>query len=1039
MFIKNKFISKFIIGSCLVYLSITASASPLASSPSVIPLDNLRTEATDLYYKSKHLLPNEVSALRDQGYDISLLNPDTTTDLWRPRGFAKTNDDVALGVNEGATVTYYSRGYSPLNTFRFYVQHKDKDGQERAYDVFLGKRLQTYLLRRNLLRKLGFYIPPMKRLKRLDVQFRTSLEKNNFVEDKRNGLQVQAQGDKEWILNLNDKDSSLLQMQDVVVMPQEVKVVNLAFGQVNADGSDLVQGRRLINSLIVPFNLVDVQESINGFRWHSVLVRSKSLYLPLEETEQFSATLADARWIMRAITTLTRSDWDQITSGIGYPEAARLLLVEKLISRRNELARQLKLDAQPLDYNPMISYGAELVNGELQRGEWEGLAARLSMGEDPSVVSGEEIRSLFKSQLITSAIDSLILQVNKDILPRTDLTAAAFEANKNRVIKDITNFINTGKDTSSNLGIWTKPFYNANLIAGRQVIAGNYLGADNRIQLVDTFGVSLDTGMYFGTTGLKMGQSLDARTRVYYYRQYAHLKPLQSIETALKQPYKNMLVPLLKKEWAQLIDPKAFELKNGESELDLEERLKSMVTSLKNNLGEGESLIVSDGLGAGANLRAGYQIAKDIHLQAQIDANRTFLSRLHILRVGDNLHVYRDRGNLKALQFIISLRAKVEVLSVQAKLSSGTAKTEFFRLNLKDDLKENPDLPLVLKSLREIFLNNKTRNLRLFEEPTTLEHELSESQSNINFLFWNRFSLKTQDRVSLLRANDPEPENFLRRLTGSRSGENYQTIAVDVLNEILTEVIGNDFSITDTSIDDPADTLYGKSKARYSVFEAEIGSDNKFSESFVSVNYRWRGWSSSKGNLEKIVKEFSDRYNFEFFHPQTFQQIKRADLYTMNLRIFVYDRGIKRLVTLTEGELATLLKDYISRNYGKDTHSIKVLDRFIRLQRHYNIQFKKGNLNKQADLITKMVSLLETSLNYKGLIKAVGGDKNILIQPILTGFMRGEDGNFSQLPIEGHQIGQYGSARRFGPLSTTQIELGMTESEFFAYWLIRRI
>lgn len=62
-----------------------------------------------------------------------------------------------------------------------------------------------------------------------------------------------------------------------------------------------------------------------------------------------------------------------------------------------------------------------------------------------------------------------------------------------------------------------------------------------------------------------------------------------------------------------------------------------------------------------------------------------------------------------------------------------------------------------------------------------------------------------------------------------------------------------------------------------------------------------------------------------------------------------------------------------------------------------------------------------------------------MIQPILNGFLQGEDGKMAELPIEGAQLGEPGSQRVYGPLTTTQFELGMIESEFFVYWLLRRI
>ena len=59
-------------------------------------------------------------------------------------------------------------------------------------------------------------------------------------------------------------------MQDLLVMNTTEPIYNLAMGTVdtideNFQGVDMVQGRRTIKSLLLPFAMVDVPESINLF------------------------------------------------------------------------------------------------------------------------------------------------------------------------------------------------------------------------------------------------------------------------------------------------------------------------------------------------------------------------------------------------------------------------------------------------------------------------------------------------------------------------------------------------------------------------------------------------------------------------------------------------------------------------------------------------------------------------------------------------------------------------------------------------------
>lgn len=1017
-------------------------ASPAAERPDIIPLTNVRPEATDLIWKGRKLLPQEAAELRQRGVDISQIDPDATTDLWKPHGQTSgqgpsSSPDSIPSISKGQFVRTLE---SPVKTFRFVIQGKDDEGNDQLYTIFVAKRLQTYLLRRNLLRKLGYYIPPMKRLERLDVHFRSRIELNDFINNNSSGLRWNALGDKEWIINFDDKNTTTLQMQDVLLLPVNSQFVNLAFGFIRPDIS---QGRRLINALLVPYNLVDLKESINGLRWHSASIKSNSIYLPLEDEELFTTTLADGQWVMRKIAQLTRQDWEDIVSdGLGYPIEAQKLLVEKLISRRNELCRLLKIEYTELGYDPVVSYGDNLKSGELLKGQWPGLASTLMQIEQPSIISGAEMQNLLKSKGISVALDKLVSKVNKELIPSTDLDKIAFEKQKNKFYEDLVHFIKSGEDRSREFGIWTAPYIDGQVIASRDVVAGSFLGADNRIQLADTLGFEVETGLHVGTLGLPVKLALSAGARIFYNRSYSHLKPIQSIKAALDEPYKNILVPMLKREWVKDITPEDFELRANESEADRNARIVSAVKALKDQLQNGESLIISDSLGDGAHVSAGYTFSQRIQAQAQLAASLVVLSRLHIMRRGDSIHVYKDFGNIKSLQFVISLRAQIQVLELRMKASRAKIRTDFYKLDLNDDLDDNPKLANVLAAVKSLFISNDIKKIELLVEPDRLEHHLTEASTDFRFLFFKYFSLKSRDSLMLTRASELESEYYIRRIIGQRNGRDYQSVTSDVLTELVSELTGFETSERRSTNREPGDTVFGKSNSRYAFFEGEYQPTERFKEMFVGVNYRWKGWSATREVIEKIALKFSERFDFQFFHPRAFQQIKKAELYSMDLSISVYDRGVRHAMGFSTSELKKIFQNHFAGKSAKyDAYELKkrTLEAFTLLKIEIQNDLRRKEFEHAGDSIVRMISLLESSLDHQGLIAVVGGLKNIRIQPILTGFLRGEDGKFAETPIEGGEIGQVGSARAWGPMTSTQKELGMTESEFFVYWLMRKI
>jgi hypothetical protein len=1015
-------------------LSFNSWATPIAEVSAVIPEQSIRPEATDLIFQGKSLTSEEARRLEKSGQDISFINPDETTDIWRS---STSEQSDSLGIQSQEEVEFIQILSTPVKNFRFIISKIGSNGERQLFQAFLGKRLQTYLLRRNLLRKLGYVIPPMQYVPRLDVRFKTASLRNDFIDNKIQGLKWNALGDKEWILNLDDRESDLVALQDVAIMPVQAEITNVALGVMTPD---FILGRRVLNSLFVPYALVDVRESINGFRWYPGLRKSNAVYLPLEDPEQFSTTWSDARWILRRIAKLNRYDFESIVSGIGYPEAAQKLLVEKLISRRNELIRLFKLDEPALAFNPGISFGEHLKEGELLKGEWPGIAPRLAFEEEPSLVSGKELGSLLKSKAISTVIQELVRRVNTELIPHTDLEKIVFEKQKDKFLDDLVEFVKTGKAPKRDFGVWTAPFISGKIIASREVIAGSYLGTDNRVQLVDSLGFGIDTGLYVGTIDLKPKQLLDGRLGLSYLRQYSHLRPLTSIDAALKEPYKNMLVPLLQRKWASSITPELFSGWEGLPEEEKLSRVKTVISEFKDQLGDGESLVITDNIVGSAAIRAGYNFAERVKAQADINGQKVVLSRLHILRQGDTIHVYKDLGNIQSLSLVIGLKAGIEVMSLKASFTGGTARTHFYKVSMNTN-DEPSSLAVRMQGLRELLFEKGIGRLSNSVEPNRLTHDLGEKQFAANFLFWNYLKLLSTDWLNLKRSGGLESENYFRRFIGERNGRDFQTVAVHLVNEIVQELTDVPVEVANSTSGDPADTLYGKSRARVGYYEAELNEDKtSIEESFIGISYRWRGWKAKRNQIEKIITQFSKRFNFTFFNPESFEQVKSAELYTLNLRVFVYEKGIRHAMGLDSRKLYKIMQsEWVGHSSARLSELTKAHQSLVKQQAKYLKSTKEMKWDKAGDAALGFISLVEKKLTHNGFKQVVGDERNFWIQPVLMGFLKGEDGKLAEIPIEGNEIGQIGSDRPFGPMTSAQQEMGMSESEFFAYWLLRRI
>ena len=268
-----------------------------------IPTKYMNDPAVDLTRNGKLLLPDEVHELHESTrgkFDISTLNPDDTSDLWK-NVFVKELPEDKLPINEMDEVTYNSPILSPSGIFRFNIINTS--GENKFYTMMLSKTVHTSLLYKSLLIKLGYQIPDIKYLPKVVVKFKDESEKKVFLSYLENV--AYAGSPKNWVVeDLGDK----VILQDLVVMNSNNIIYNLAFGVT----SDMIQGRRLLSALAVPLSVVNLTESVNMLRWNAGVVSNNRVQLYLDNVEDFQSTWNDARWITRRLEKLTIEDWKDI-------------------------------------------------------------------------------------------------------------------------------------------------------------------------------------------------------------------------------------------------------------------------------------------------------------------------------------------------------------------------------------------------------------------------------------------------------------------------------------------------------------------------------------------------------------------------------------------------------------------------------------------------------------------------------------------------------------------------------------------------------
>ena len=644
------------------------TVSTVHYSDGLIPLNYGKRPAADLFYNGELLLPDEAEKLRKElpGFDLSELDPDETTVLWKkskPFILDDGTDDLPLQAND--PIWYTSTVPSRSGNFRFTIEQETSEGGVETFVIMMSKTIHNLLLRKNLLRKLGYQVPPVKYLKKTTLKFSNPFEKEIFfnelsestfgdpgrwVKNYRDHLRGEDRIESEeeranfrsfkdveklmlkikhsnlclsqnvnrtgelvqescenphrttWVLEKHDdhadsvkirsvvsgkcldlkrkkgrragtliiekpcedsrsqifrkirghksfwlksvysqlcleiedhskeKGASLIQnncklnrvqkwvseealsfdgplvdteeieLQDVVAMSSQDHYYNLSLGYLPPS---VIQGRRLLNSLLLPYALVEVPESVNMFPWHIGRIINKQFKVDFDNAENFSTTYGDAKWIARRILQLSRGDWKEIVRKSHFPKEVELLLNEKLISRRNQLIEVFKLNKEKLDFNPNISFGKYLDNGKLLKENWDGYASRFSFGDPESPLSKSEIGHFVASKLVSTALEGITNYVSSKFLNNQYFLERAFrQKQEDLYLEAFLNFIKTGIPQKIPVGAFVYPTFGANIGTSRDVVIGSYLGTDNKVQMADTLNFSVDIGAQARVYGL---------------------------------------------------------------------------------------------------------------------------------------------------------------------------------------------------------------------------------------------------------------------------------------------------------------------------------------------------------------------------------------------------------------------------------------------------------------------------------------------------------------------------------------------------------
>ncbi|EQC52256.1 hypothetical protein [Bacteriovorax sp. DB6_IX] len=1010
-----------------------------------VSVDGNGLPANDLVSEEYGMLDPEMALMlsQEEGLDLSKLNPEIS-DIWDGRdNFLANNFDENLPIENDDTVVYGGSIKSPTGIMRFNAVMGDK-----RFQIHLSKKLHTILLRKNLLRKLGYIVPSMKYLKSLTVQFETEEAKNNFKDVELVSDLIASS--TRWIIA---ETPTSVTLQDIFVkMPQATDFYDIALTMVPGQLES-----RSLRSAIIPYALADMGESINKLSYKAAKISNNHIILAHDTEANFNATLDDLKWMGRKLAKLTRSDFQEIVKNAHYPQIVSQILVEKLIARRNSILKTIGIDYKEMSYKKDLELPG-MEKGYLHTQEFQGYASRFSHGMQKGPL--DDFWRYVVSEVQSSAISSLADYANDYLKAvdfgeeRLDWTIKDFKKYKDYAIEEFTR---TGEFPALPFQKWSAPLLEGKLNLGRDIVIGGSLGTDNFVQLADTAGFGFNLGAYVGLervfSQLVHGNAIP---KIGVNVNYTHVKPISSLKEALKEPYKNILVNFLTKR----VQRRLGNIRDGQ-ELELEDRYEMIAKNFKEiseNLGVGESLIISEDVvpDMSVTLR-GPLFDGGSSFYVQGGAKYKTLKRIQIFRKSRHqFQVYFDDGNLREIYGNGGITYFIPVFTGAVKKSVGNMTVNFFDLNLNPDLEENPDF---YKNVTKLYSIIQDRTLEsVGDAPVQIESKINDRSGSFNWLFFvHKTARKLQDLF--IKFTGAKDTGYIVTSYGSQTGTNYVHFLKTIANYYLRDIFEG-FSFSSNPFANAGRTFKGKSKTLDMRFEAKVKDtnapmtlDNLYSK-YMMYTYRYEGGDTTEKKLWKKLKDFNEKFKKDLFSRADAQDAGAMLTYKVQANLHFYEKAVEKLLSLTDAEFKALGKE-VAKSYGNEyrcrysrnndnnsnmTISQEIqcgdLDYIRRLRSRCNKYYRKQKLVKAHKCVAEYGRYFAKYMDFEVLSDLLGKE-NLYLESSINGFRRNHE--YLYRPIYGNTFGRQNGQFTDGPIAAIRKFLGIMKGEMEGNWFRVRL
>ena len=902
-------------------IALITFVSSISFSQSVsISLNKIQKPAMDLIDSNgEHIDIGDAAQMAASGIDLSLYEPEPNK-MWD--GLERSMTDDGQTVYPESTVVYTSAEAINYNNFSFLSRVESKEQPGTFFRLGLSRLSHSVMMRAALLRKLGFNIVLPKYYKKIRVEFESEEEKAEFIKMAEDGT-ITSLSDRKWILQNNTQDHSLV-LAHAVIEPMLPDMFEFHWGTApNPDFHSAAVERysrfRAYRSLILPFSLVDIPESVNRYSPKLGSIYSDYAILTHPYAKSFFATTVDdARWLLRKMAKLSLQDLKQIVAASGMPAEIQEIVLAKMIYRINNAYELFNTKELQSIANPSLniqSANGLVVDGKVTQEFIAGYPVRYNHGERTSpYTEGDLSRYLqidARSSVLKTAIDKLNAKIQVlDVGNAVDRRSREIQ---NRINEHIKN--NPDKPLYQKVETWGGPLFGFDVGASRHVATGTYYESSAPVQLIDNVRVGASLGYFQVIDGYsKFAPNFGGNVSV--VRDYTHVRPIASLKAGTEVSWGDIAVPRYMEQLAEILESNEM-IQEGEMQIQ-------PVDKFLNDMQEGEVFTITESV----SLTAYAQVSSSVESLMGLDpvsfmnsvsiggdTSKVVLRQTSISKVGGGVQVYVRRMDTKQKGLTFDLNYFINILRIRAQTTLADIKTDAFIINYTPkNLIETSEVEKLNQvrddlrlALRAIFKSNDNELLygKFKTQKFEVDHKLETKEIKRKFLMFhsNRFSESHLLNIRYPAHPDypemnPEDEEvtLFTYKQGKLTGKDPMGLFLDVVDGFLQN---SELGLARHDSDNPANAPFGKGKWRVVNSEVDISKNIPQLDSMASIQRVWGGWKMKKNDffdlMDSVTEELEGLVPYRIIEKEAFHNVRSIDFYRITANASLLTKGLHKV------------------------------------------------------------------------------------------------------------------------------------------------